>query len=66
MREMDLLLGPFAEAELGAMTEPVMTDYENLLSENDHDLYAWIGGNCDRPSRYDEIVRRIAAFHRIA
>jgi hypothetical protein len=42
LREMDLLLGAFAEAELARLPPAALADYETLLSENDQDLYLWV------------------------
>lgn len=42
MKEMDLILGPFADAELGALSDDMLDRYEQLLAENDQDLYRWI------------------------
>jgi antitoxin CptB len=66
MRETDLLLGPFADAELAALPERDMDVFESLLSENDQDLYLWISRKSGLPARYEGIVRRIAAFHGLA
>lgn len=63
MREVDLLLGPFADAELGGLTPGELEDFESLLLENDQDLYLWLSRTSGQPARLDEIVRRISAFH---
>ncbi|MBP7002663.1 MAG: succinate dehydrogenase assembly factor 2 [Amaricoccus sp.] len=63
MRETDLLLGGFADAELGRLSSDELDAFESLLLENDQDLYLWISRNCGQPSRFDGIVGRIAAFH---
>ena len=42
MKEMDLILGGFADGPLVALSEDQMAGYEALLSENDQDLYLWI------------------------
>jgi antitoxin CptB len=39
-REMDLILGRFADAEIGALTDDEMTELEQLLEVPDPDLYA--------------------------
>lgn len=41
-KEMDLILGPFADTELAGLTESELDLFEMLLEENDHDLYGWI------------------------
>ncbi len=43
-REMDLLLGPFAEAYLDSFSEDEIQGYDALLEMSDPDLYAWISG----------------------
>lgn len=42
MKEMDLILGPFADGPLAGLSEPMMAQYEALMAENDQDLYLWI------------------------
>lgn len=42
MKEMDLILGPFADAHAPGLDAGLLTQYEALLEENDQDLYAWI------------------------
>lgn len=41
-KEMDWLLGRFADARLGAMSAPELTVFERLLSIPDPDLQKWI------------------------
>lgn len=43
-REMDLLLGSFADKHVNAFTEVQLEEYEDLLKENDPDLYNWFSG----------------------
>ncbi|MRX51019.1 succinate dehydrogenase assembly factor 2 [Paracoccus sp. S-4012] len=65
MREMDLLLGPFAEAELATMDGPTLDIYARMLEENDQDLYAWIiaksRGETGCPAPYAGLIARISA-----
>lgn len=39
-REMDLILGRFADAEIGNLSDAELNELENLLEVNDPDLYA--------------------------
>jgi antitoxin CptB len=66
MKEMDLILGPFADAELARLSVAEIALYEQLLSENDQDLYRWIAGAGDAPPRFGPLVGRLRAFHAIA
>ncbi len=55
-REMDLLLGRFADAHLAAMDSAQLDRYEALLLESDPDLYAWITGKVAPPATLDHDV----------
>ncbi|RMD48694.1 MAG: succinate dehydrogenase assembly factor 2 [Alphaproteobacteria bacterium] len=59
MKEMDIILGGFADAELAALDDVALDAYEALLAEPDADLYAWISGRLAPPERHAPLVRRI-------
>ncbi|MFM2354963.1 MAG: hypothetical protein RLZZ528_699 [Pseudomonadota bacterium] len=63
-KEMDLILGPFADARLAAMDSPALDLYDALLSENDQDLYPWISGGAEPPERFRALLAEIGAFAR--
>jgi antitoxin CptB len=65
-KEMDLVLGPFADAELQRLDAVELDALEALLSENDQDLYLWISRVSGFPDRYEAIIKRIARFSGIA
>ncbi len=60
IREMDLILTAFAEANLSDMDEAALDLYDALLSENDQDLYQWVTGQVAPPARLAPLVTRIA------
>ncbi|MCU0907739.1 MAG: succinate dehydrogenase assembly factor 2 [Rhodobacteraceae bacterium] len=60
IREMDLILGRFAETGMADLSAADLDQYEALLEENDHDLYAWVAGRADVPARHAAILSRIA------
>lgn len=63
MREMDLILGTFADAEIGALTEAEIDQYESLLDIPDTELLPWVTGERPVPVEHDiPILRRILAF----
>ncbi|MCL5778532.1 succinate dehydrogenase assembly factor 2 [Limibaculum sp. FT325] len=64
-REMDLILGPFADSELGRLDDADLAAYEALLDESDQDLYAWVSGTAATAAPHAGLVRRIAAWHQI-
>ena len=44
IKEMDLILKNFADLNLNSMSELELEKFENLLLENDQDLYQWSTG----------------------
>jgi antitoxin CptB len=64
IKEMDLILGGFCDAELTRLSEEEIALYEELLSENDHDLYQWVTGQVPPPERFARLLGRIAAHAR--
>lgn len=63
---MDLILGPFADAELAALDRTARDAYAALLEENDQSLFAWVTGQETAPARHAAALARVRAFHRIA
>ncbi|MDJ0950561.1 MAG: succinate dehydrogenase assembly factor 2 [Alphaproteobacteria bacterium] len=64
MKEMDLILGRFADATLAHLSELEVAAYEALLRENDPDLYDWITGRTPVPAdRANPLISRIMEFH---
>ncbi|MCF1710910.1 succinate dehydrogenase assembly factor 2 [Tabrizicola sp. J26] len=63
-KEMDLVLGPYADARLAAMDEPMLALYDRLLTENDQDLLPWVLGQTPAPADYSALLAEIAAFAR--
>ena len=49
-RELDLLLGPFADARLDALHVDQLDAYERLLEAPDRDLQGWISGAATAPA----------------
>lgn len=49
-REMDLILGAFADSHVSGFSEQDLTAYEALLEQNDPDLYDWITGKEPPPA----------------
>ncbi|MEM7058316.1 MAG: succinate dehydrogenase assembly factor 2 [Pseudomonadota bacterium] len=63
-KEMDLLLGPFADGPLRDLDDMALDAFEALLHENDNDLYIWTSAGGE-PDRHTEILNQVRAFHRI-
>jgi antitoxin CptB len=65
LRETDLILGPFADAELPALTADDLDAFERLLDIPDRDILGWVTRQQplpDDPNR--PLIDRIIAFHR--
>lgn len=60
IKEMDLILGGYADEKLPGMTEDELALFEAMLGENDHDLYAWVTGQQEVPPRFAPLVETLA------
>ncbi|MEM8981013.1 MAG: succinate dehydrogenase assembly factor 2 [Pseudomonadota bacterium] len=60
IKEMDVILMAFSQTELDAMSDAELTRYDALLSENDHDLYAWVSGQMAPPEAFEELIAQIS------
>ena len=62
-READLILGSFAEANLGRFDAAALDAYEALLEVPDADIFDWIIGRAAPPPAHDtEVTRLLLAF----
>lgn len=63
-KEMDWLLGRYAEARLGGMAEPDLAEFEVLLALPDPELQKWLmSGEIGGPSDLAPLIDRIRTFH---
>lgn len=63
-REMDLIMGPFADAHLPGMTDQELDELEVLIDVLDRDLFAWATDAEPTPAEHDgPLWRRLKAFH---
>ncbi|WP_274424499.1 FAD assembly factor SdhE [Chelativorans sp. YIM 93263] len=53
MREMDLVLGGFADAHIGTLSDADVAEFEALLEVPDPTLYPWVTGAAQVPQAYD-------------
>lgn len=61
IKEMDLILAAFADREMAGMTEGELDEFEELMEQNDQDLYQWVSGQSDAPEAHAALVARIRA-----
>ena len=65
MREMDVIMGRFADATVTRLTQDELADFEQLMEVPDSELLAWITGEADVPPDYDTaLFRRLREFNR--
>jgi antitoxin CptB len=53
LKEMDLVMGRFADANLAAMSESELAEFERLLDVADPQVLAWIMGDETPPPEFD-------------
>ena len=63
-KEMDLLLGPFADACLDGFDAALLAEYEAVLEVPEPDLYEWILGRAAPPleARSSVLLKLIAYY----
>ena len=63
-RELELILGGFADQHLSTFTEQELDEYQSILEKNDMDLWDWITGRVEIPSQYfNLILKMICKFY---
>lgn len=63
-KELDLLLGPFADAHLPDFDDEALGQYDALLAVPDPEIYAWIvQGAPVEPEHNNEVMQKIIAFN---
>lgn len=67
IREMDLLLGAFSESDAGlrGLDDAMLAEYEELLEENDQELFAWVSNQRPTPAPFEAVITAIKQFHSI-
>ncbi|MFG1402397.1 FAD assembly factor SdhE [Xanthobacter sediminis] len=64
MREMDLIMGKFADAEIANFSDAELDAFEALIDAQDHDMFSWISETNPVPAEYDTpLFARMKAFH---
>lgn len=63
-KEMDMILGPYADAHLAGMDAETLVLYDKLLWENDQDLLPWVLGQVKAPEDYAKLLGHIGDFAR--
>lgn len=62
-REMDLLMGTFADQHLAEMSDDHLSEFERLLATPDWEVFAWIVGQKPVPDNYkSDLLTEIMEF----
>lgn len=64
-REVDLLLGRFADAHMAGLDAGQLADYDRFLNNSDPDIFNWVSGQEPLPPAEDSaVVRLLIAFYK--
>lgn len=64
IREMDLVLGGFADAELSGLNNSDLAEVEGWLDVPDQRMFAWVNGSEPPPPEIDTpLFRKLRKFH---
>lgn len=64
IKEMDMLLGTFADAHLGDMTDAELDEFEALMNIPDQDMFRYITGLAPMPQEHvGPVYRQIVSYH---
>ena len=64
MREMDLVLGSFADSALAGLTDRELDELEGWLDVPDQQIFAWLTGVEAAPEKVaTALFKRLRAFH---
>lgn len=59
---MDLILGPFADRHVPGFSAEELRQFEEILTHNDPDLYAWVTGAAPVPANFaSPLLARLVA-----
>lgn len=62
-REMDLLMGSFADAHVATLNEDDLSEFERLLATPDWEVYAWLIGQKTIPANFESaLLSRMMEF----
>lgn len=63
MREMDYILGQFADNNIASLRDDQLDEYEQILEVLDRDLFKWIMGEGETPEAYNtDLFREILVY----
>ncbi len=64
-KETDILLGEFAKANINNFDDENLLLYKDLTEEDDLEIYDWILNKVKIPDKYQDLISKISAFHKL-
>ena len=61
-KEMDIVLGTYADATLAQMAPAEIEAFEALLAEQDQDLMRWVFGEVTPPPEHADLIATLTRF----
>ena len=66
IKEMDMILGKYADEHLEHMSDEQMDEFSLLLQQPDDEMYKWVSGARQVPAEFDtEIMKTLKSFSMI-
>jgi len=62
-REMDLVMGPFADAWIDRLSEDELAEFERLVAMPDPELFSLVVDSQAEPEQANALLARLRAFH---
>lgn len=62
-KELDLLIGGFAQQHIDGFDTTELDQFEAILESDEHDIYAWLTGKVAVPPAFDNDVMRQLLAH---
>jgi antitoxin CptB len=59
IKEMDLVLGGYVDAQMHALSGDDLDVLEAVMAENDHDILQWVTGQQIPPARYSGLIAEL-------
>jgi antitoxin CptB len=64
VREIDLIVGRFADVFIDKFDTPALDDFERLIEVPNAELYSWVTGDERPPTEHDTaVLRDLIGFH---
>jgi antitoxin CptB len=65
VREMDLIVGRFADVYIDKFDDTALDEFERLIDVPNAELYAWVAGDRSVPAEAETpVLRQLIGFHR--